>query len=80
MTQDWTERLFRDEGASGSQVILDAVAAEGPDPLALDLNVWEVTVDRRAGTVHVEHSFDPDEGDLTVDELVSGLRARLAGS
>ncbi|WP_148613743.1 hypothetical protein [Nocardioides rubriscoriae] len=78
MSQDWTERLFRDEGAPGARVILDAVASPGPDPLELDLNVWIVTVDRAAGTVHVEHSFDPDEGDLSLDDLVTGLGSRLA--
>ena len=80
MTQDWTDRIFRDEGPSGSRVILDAVAGTAKDPIELDLNVWLVTVDRSAGTVHVEHSFDPDEGDLTVEALVSGLEARLAAS
>jgi hypothetical protein len=80
MTQDWTERLFRDEGPSGSRVILDAVAGSAAGPIELELDVWLVTVDRAAGTVHVEHSFDPDEGDLTVDALVAGLEQRLAAS
>lgn len=80
MTQDWTALLLRDEGVPGCRVLLDAITAGGADTFELELNVWTVTVDRTTGSAHVEHSFDPDEGDLTLDELVGGLRARLDGA
>lgn len=80
MSQDWTARLFHDEGASGARMVLDAASSPGDDAVELDLNVWLVRIDRAAGTVHVEHSFDPDEGDLSVEELVSGLTTQLTAS
>lgn len=78
MTDELVDHFLAHEGSAGAQWVLGLVARHHSGQLKVESNVWQLEFDFDAGTVRLEHIFDPLEGSLSIAEFVRALESRLA--